>query len=49
LDTAGCARILVQAVSEEERWDAVRDRLQRAAAGSARETEALQALAGGAR
>jgi hypothetical protein len=36
-------------VSEEERWAAVRDRLQRAAAGSAPEAEALQALAGGAR
>lgn len=49
LDRAGCARILVQAVSEDERWAAVRDRLQRAAAGSAPEAEALQALAGGAR
>ena len=32
---AGCARILVQAVPEDERWDAVRDRLTRAAAASA--------------
>jgi L-threonylcarbamoyladenylate synthase len=34
LDRSGCVRILVQAVPEEERWDAVRDRLMRAAAGS---------------
>jgi len=32
LDKAGCARILVQAVPADERWDAVRDRLMRAAA-----------------
>jgi L-threonylcarbamoyladenylate synthase len=32
LDKAGCARILVQEVPAEERWDAVRDRLRRAAA-----------------
>jgi L-threonylcarbamoyladenylate synthase len=32
LDTAGCARILVQEVPGDERWDAVRDRLVRAAA-----------------
>ncbi|HTV79702.1 MAG TPA: L-threonylcarbamoyladenylate synthase [Steroidobacteraceae bacterium] len=31
LDTAGCQQILVQDVPEGERWDAVRDRLQRAA------------------
>ncbi len=30
LDKAGCARILVQAVPSDERWDAVRDRLRRA-------------------
>jgi L-threonylcarbamoyladenylate synthase len=35
LDKAGCVRILVQAVPPEERWDAVRDRLRRAAAASA--------------
>jgi L-threonylcarbamoyladenylate synthase len=35
LDKAGCARILVQAVPPEERWDAVRDRLRRAAAATA--------------
>jgi L-threonylcarbamoyladenylate synthase len=32
LDKAGCARILVQEVPGDERWDAVRDRLVRAAA-----------------
>jgi L-threonylcarbamoyladenylate synthase len=32
LDKAGCARILVQEVPQDERWDAVRDRLVRAAA-----------------
>ena len=31
LDTAGCQQILVQDVPEDERWDAVRDRLLRAA------------------
>jgi L-threonylcarbamoyladenylate synthase len=35
LDKAGCRRILVQAVPEGESWDAVRDRLQRAATGIA--------------
>jgi L-threonylcarbamoyladenylate synthase len=34
LDKAGCARILVQEVPADERWDAARDRLQRAAAAS---------------
>jgi L-threonylcarbamoyladenylate synthase len=34
LDKAGCARILVQEVPGEERWDAVRDRIARAAAGA---------------
>ena len=33
----GCARILVQEVPADERWDAARDRLQRAAAASAGE------------
>ncbi len=32
LDRSACSRILVQAVPGEERWDAVRDRLARAAA-----------------
>jgi L-threonylcarbamoyladenylate synthase len=31
LDKAGCEQILVQDVSEDERWEAVRDRLTRAA------------------
>jgi L-threonylcarbamoyladenylate synthase len=35
LDKAACTRILVQSVPLDERWDAVRDRLRRAAAGSA--------------
>jgi len=35
LDRAACVRILVQAVPGDERWDAVRDRLTRAAAASA--------------
>jgi L-threonylcarbamoyladenylate synthase len=34
LDTAGCARILVQEVPGDERWVAIRDRLTRASAGS---------------
>ncbi len=41
LDKAGCARILVQAVPPEERWDAVRDRLRRAAASSATDAAAV--------
>jgi len=32
LDKAGCVKILVQELPEDERWDAVRDRLQKAAA-----------------
>jgi L-threonylcarbamoyladenylate synthase len=39
LDKAGCVRILVQALPVDERWDAVRDRLSRAAAASAFEPE----------
>jgi hypothetical protein len=31
LDKAGCRRILVQEVPGDERWDAIRDRLTRAA------------------
>jgi L-threonylcarbamoyladenylate synthase len=31
LDKAGCQQILVQDVPEDERWDAIRDRLLRAA------------------
>jgi L-threonylcarbamoyladenylate synthase len=34
LDKAGTARILVQEVPADEKWDAVRDRLQRASAAS---------------
>jgi L-threonylcarbamoyladenylate synthase len=34
LDRSGCVRILVQAVPDSERWDAVRDRLTRAAGAS---------------
>jgi len=37
LDKAGCARILVQQVPADERWDAAYDRLQRAAAANATE------------
>jgi L-threonylcarbamoyladenylate synthase len=37
LDKAGCQRILVQAVPADERWEAVRDRLMRAAAASAKD------------
>ncbi len=34
LDRCGCVRILVQAVPNTERWDAIRDRLTRAASAS---------------
>jgi len=40
LDKSACVRILVQAVPGDERWDAVRDRLARAAAASVAEKEA---------
>ena len=40
LDKSACARILVQGVPEDERWDAVRDRLVRAAAASEAESQA---------
>lgn len=39
LDRSACTRILVQAVPDEERWDAVRDRLTRAAAAGVATTE----------
>jgi L-threonylcarbamoyladenylate synthase len=39
LDRAACARILVQAVPGDERWDAVRDRLTRAAAASVSDSD----------
>ena len=35
LDKAGCVRILVQELPEDERWDAVNDRLRKAAAKAA--------------
>lgn len=45
LDKAGCALILVQDVPQEERWDAIRDRLRRGAALAAGdEQEATGAL-----
>jgi L-threonylcarbamoyladenylate synthase len=37
LDRAGASHLLVQEVPKEERWDAVRDRLTRAAAATPRE------------
>jgi L-threonylcarbamoyladenylate synthase len=40
LDKSACVRILVQAVPGDERWDAVRDRLARAAAASVAEKDA---------
>jgi L-threonylcarbamoyladenylate synthase len=40
LDRSACARILVQAVPGGERWDAIRDRLSRAAAASSAESPA---------
>jgi L-threonylcarbamoyladenylate synthase len=40
LDKAGCHRILVQEVPRDERWDAIRDRLQHAASGIAEVAEA---------
>jgi L-threonylcarbamoyladenylate synthase len=40
LDKSGCVRILVQTVPGDERWDAVRDRLTRAAAASFDELDA---------
>jgi L-threonylcarbamoyladenylate synthase len=46
LDKVGCARILVQEVPADERWEAVRDRLKRAASGSTEElTDDSDALA----
>jgi L-threonylcarbamoyladenylate synthase len=46
LDKAGCARILVQEVPADERWDAVRDRLQKAAARNVTD-DALQGNSSG--
>ncbi len=47
LDKAGCARILVQEVPSDERWDAIRDRLARAAVGAATDSGRYAALATG--
>jgi L-threonylcarbamoyladenylate synthase len=47
LDKAGCARILVQEVPSDERWDAIRDRLARAAVGAAVDSGRYAALATG--
>jgi L-threonylcarbamoyladenylate synthase len=47
LDKAGCARILVQEVPGDERWDAVRDRLARAAVGAAADSGRYSALGTG--
>jgi L-threonylcarbamoyladenylate synthase len=46
LDKAGCAKILVQEVPADERWDAVRDRLQKAAARNATEGDVEGASSG---
>ena len=45
LDRAGCQRILVQEVPEGERWDAIRDRLRRAASSVAQSDEGSGTLA----
>jgi L-threonylcarbamoyladenylate synthase len=47
LDKAGCARILVQQVPADERWDAAYDRLQRAAAANAAELADDDSVAAG--
>jgi L-threonylcarbamoyladenylate synthase len=47
LDKAGCARILVQEVPGDERWDAIRDRLARAAVGAATDSGRYSALGTG--
>jgi len=47
LDKAGCARILVQEVPGDERWDAVRDRLARGAVGAAADSGRYSALGTG--
>ncbi|MBS0612433.1 MAG: threonylcarbamoyl-AMP synthase [Proteobacteria bacterium] len=43
LDRAGCVRILVQEVPDDERWAAVRDRLQRASGGGGAESLEISA------
>jgi len=45
LDKAGCQRILVQAVPDGERWEAVRDRLLRAASSIAESDDGTGAMA----
>jgi L-threonylcarbamoyladenylate synthase len=47
LDKAGCARILVQEVPSDERWDAVRDRLARASVSAPAESGPYAALGTG--
>jgi L-threonylcarbamoyladenylate synthase len=47
LDKAGCARILVQEVPGDERWDAIRDRISRAAVGAATDSGRYAAVATG--
>jgi L-threonylcarbamoyladenylate synthase len=47
LDKAGCARILVQEVPGDERWDAVRDRIARAAVSASSESGPYAALGTG--
>jgi L-threonylcarbamoyladenylate synthase len=45
LDKAGCQRILVQAVPDGERWEAIRDRLLRAASSVAESDDGSGAMA----
>lgn len=47
LDKAGCARILVQEVPGDERWDAIRDRLARAAVGAGADSGRYSSLGTG--
>jgi L-threonylcarbamoyladenylate synthase len=47
LDKAGCARILVQEVPGDERWDAVRDRIARAAVSAPVDSGQFSALGTG--
>ena len=46
LDKAGCARILVQEVPGDERWDAIRDRLARASASGSMQDESSDVAIG---
>jgi L-threonylcarbamoyladenylate synthase len=45
LDKAGCHRILVQSVPDGDRWDAIRDRLRRAASSIAESDDGTGTLA----